>query len=338
MSVRVVAQAEVEALLPMLECIEVMREVFEALARGDAVQPLRSMVWLPDRSGLLGLMPAYTGSPLAIGIKVVTVMPGNHGTELDSHQGVVLVFETVRGSLRAIVDASAITALRTAAVSGLATRCLAREDAGDLALLGAGVQAASHARAMAAVRPLRRVRVWSRSPASARGFAARESARLGLAIEVCASARAAVDGADLVCTTTASRTPVLDGAWLAEGAHVNAVGACFRDARELDTAAVARARLFVDRRESALQEAGDILIPIAEGAIGAGHIRAELGELVSGAHPGRATRDEITLFESLGLAVEDLAAAHAVWVRAEAAGAGTAIELGGRRAAAGPRG
>ncbi|HEY2953756.1 MAG TPA: ornithine cyclodeaminase family protein [Candidatus Eisenbacteria bacterium] len=334
MSVRVVSDSEVRALLPMADCIEVMAATLATVARGDAVLPLRSTVWLPDRRGLLGLMPAYVGDPRAIGIKVVTVMPGNHGTEHDSHQGAVLVFETEHGALRAVVDASSITAIRTAAVSALATRILAREDAGDLAILGSGVQAATHLDGMRSVRRLTRVRVWSRTPAHARAFAERESARLGLRVEACAGAREAVAGADLVCTATSAREPVLCGDWLAPGAHVNAVGACFANARELDSAAVARSMLFVDRRESARAEAGDFLIPKAEGVFGDDHIRAEIGEVLIGARPGRGSRDEVTLFKSLGLAVEDLAAAHRVWQRALETGAGTEIELGGLRAPA----
>ena len=282
MSVRIVTQVEVERLLPMSECIDVMSEALVTLARGAAVLPLRSMVRLPDRPGLLGLMPAYLGAPPVMGLKVVTVMPGNHGTEFDSHQGAVIIFEVEHGSPLAIIDGTSITAIRTAAVSGLATRVLAREDAGDLAILGSGVQAASHLDAMKAVRPLRRVRVWSRNPQHARAFAERGSARHGLRIEAVGSARAAVEGADLVCTTTSSREPVLEGAWLATGAHVNAVGACTRDARELDTAGVAGARLYVDRRESALNEAGDFLIARSEGAIGDDHIVGELGEVLIG--------------------------------------------------------
>jgi len=333
MSVRVVSDSEVRALLPVADCVEVMAAALSTLARGDAALPLRSMVWLPDRRGLLGLMPAYLGDPRAIGIKVVTVMPGNHGTEFDSHQGAVLVFETARGSLEAIVDASAITAIRTAAVSALATRLLAREEACDLAILGSGVQAAAHLEGMRAVRKLSRVRVWSRTPANARAFAREQGARQSVSVEACADAREAVAGADLVCTVTSAREPVLRGEWLSVGAHVNAVGACFPAVRELDTAAVARSLLFVDRRESALAEAGDFLIPRQEGAIGDDHIRAEIGEVLIGASPGRTSRDQITVFKSLGLAVEDLAAARRVWERAIETGAGTEIELGGRRAA-----
>lgn len=331
MSVRVIAAPDVECLLPMDVAIETMAGVFATLARGDAVQPLRSLMWLPDASGLLGLMPACLGAPRSMGIKVVTVMPGNHGTEFDSHQGVVLVFETSNGCLRAVVDATSITAIRTAAVSAFATRLLAREDAGDLALLGSGTQARTHLEAMRAVRPLRRVRVWSRDVTRASAFAARESDRCGIAIEVCGSAREAAAGADLICTVTAAREPVLLGEWIAAGAHVNAVGACFPAARELDTQAVRRARLFVDRRESAVNEAGDILIPIREGAIDERHIVAELGEVATGASAGRTSASDVTLFKSLGLAVEDLAAAHRIWERAEAADAGVKIELGGHR-------
>jgi ornithine cyclodeaminase/alanine dehydrogenase-like protein (mu-crystallin family) len=330
-STRIITDAEVRELLPMPECIEVMAEVFRSLARGDALQPLRSLMWMPDRSGLLGLMPAWLGAPASLGIKVVTVMPGNHGTPYDSHQGPVLLFEVEHGSLVAVVDASAITAIRTAAASGLATRLLARDDAGDLAILGSGVQAHTHLDAMRAVRTLTRVRVWSRSIEGARAFAARESARVGLAIEAVDSAATAVQGADLVCTTTSSREPVLEGAWLAAGAHVNAVGACFPSARELDTEAVRRARLFVDRRESTLAEAGDFLIPKQEGAIGDDHIRGEIGELLLGKVAGRGGPDDITLFKSLGLAVEDLAAAHHVHRRAVERGMGVEIEFGGRR-------
>lgn len=333
MSVRIVTQSEVPALLPMNECVEVMAEALATLARGDAVLPLRTMMWLPDRSGLLGLMPACLGAPAVMGLKIVSVMPGNHGTEYESHQGAVLIFEVSHGSLLAVIDASSITAIRTAAVSGLATRLLAPEDAGDLAILGSGVQAASHLEAMKTVRQLRRVRVWSRSAANAQAFAERESARHGLRVEAVASARAAVAGADLVCTTTASKAPVLEGTWLAPGVHINAVGACFRDVRELDTAAVAGARLYVDRRESALNEAGDFLLAKAEGAIGDGHIVGELGEILLGKVPGRRSPDERTLFESLGIAVEDLAAAHHIWRQAEARDSGTALDFGGRREA-----
>ena len=327
----VVSQREVPALLPMAECIEAMAGALRTLASGDARLPLRPVVTLPDGRGAFAVMPAYLGGPPAIGLKAITVFPGNHGTPLDSHQGAVLLFDAERGSLLALIDASSVTAIRTAAVSAVATRLLAREDAGDLALLGTGVQALSHLKALAQVRTLRRVRVHSREASNVLGFVARAQERLGIRVEAAASARAAVEGADLVCTTTASRTPVLEGAWHSRGTHVNAVGASLQDTRELDTAAVAGARLFVDRRESALAEAGDFLIPKAEGVIGDEHIRGEIGELLLGTRPGRQSRDEITLFKSLGLAVEDVAAARVVFANATRSGAGTWVELGGER-------
>ncbi|MGH7741194.1 MAG: ornithine cyclodeaminase family protein [Candidatus Eiseniibacteriota bacterium] len=331
MSVIVIPAAEVDRVLPMHETIEAMDRVLRSLARGEAVLPLRSLVKLPGGDGLLGLMPAVLGEPAIMGLKVVSVMPGNHGTELDAHQGAVMIFETGRGQPLAIIDATSVTRIRTGAVSGVATRALAREDAGDLAILGSGTQAISHLEAMSVVRKLRRVRVWSNSTENARRFAEREGARLKLEVEVTASAEQAVRGADLICTTTSAREPILQGDWISEGAHINAVGACFPTTRELDTAAMRRARLFVDRRESALNEAGEFLIPRAEGAITDAHILGELGEVLLGKVPGRKSADDVTLFKSLGIAIEDLAAAHWAWQRARAEGIGIEIELGGMR-------
>lgn len=308
----ILSREDVERLLPLGECIDLMAEALSTLARGDALQPLRQAHPLPGRNGLLVVMPGALlgGDDAVLGVKVLTVFPDNHEKGEESHLGSVLLFEAGLGKPLALLDAAAITAIRTAAVSALATRLLAREDAGDLALLGTGVQARTHLTALREVRPLRRVRVWSRHPESARRFAAEHS------VEAVATAREAVEGADLVCTVTSSREPVLEGAWLAPGAHVNAVGACTPNARELDTEAVRRARLFVDRRESALVEAGDLLIPLREGAVGEDHIAGELGEILVGRVPGRRSPEEITLFESLGLAVEDMAAARHVWRRA----------------------
>ena len=331
MQILIVNQAEVRRLLPMAECLEVMEETLSALARGEALLPLRQVLMLPGGQGAFGAMPAHLSSPPALGIKVITVFPGNHGTEYDSHQGAVLLFETERGRLLAVMDASSITAIRTAAVSGVATRALARPEAATLALLGTGVQAATHLEAVALVRPLRQVRVWSRDPGHVARFVEAARKRHGFTIEAAPSAREAVADADIVCTVTASREPVLEGAWLRAGTHVNAVGASLRTARELDSAAVARARVFVDRRESAANEAGDLLIPRAEGAIGDDHVQGELGEVLLGRVDGRRTDDELTVFKSLGLAVEDVASAHHIHARAQAVGLGTWVELGGGR-------
>jgi ornithine cyclodeaminase len=331
MDVLVVNQTEVGALLPMTECIEVMAGALRTLARKDALLPLRTIVRLPDGRSAFGAMPAYLGEPASLGIKVVTVFPGNEGTRFDSHQGAVLLFDVEHGRLLAIMDASSITAIRTAAVSAVATRALAREGASSLALLGSGVQAMTHLEAMCVVRSIATVRVWSRNGDNARRFAERATRRFGIPVQAVASAREAVEHADIVCTTTSSREPVLDGEWLAAGTHVNAVGASLASARELDSEAVRRSRLFVDRRESALNEAGDFLVPKREGLISDDHIVGEIGAVLLGEVAGRQSDEEVTIFKSLGLAIEDVAAAQHIHARAIASAMGTRVEFGGER-------
>ncbi|MCA0377747.1 MAG: ornithine cyclodeaminase family protein [Gemmatimonadetes bacterium] len=327
----VLGQREVETLLSMDTCMEIMTDTLRALSAGLAVQPLRSVVRGPEQTGVLGVMPGWLPTTQVMGLKAVSVFAGNRAVGLESHLGAILLHETSHGRLVAIVDASSITAIRTAAVSGVATRALARADAGDLALLGSGTQAETHLEAMHLARPLRRVRVWSRSAERCEAFAARMRARYAVPVEPMPSAQAAVDGADLICTTTTSREPVLEGAWIAEGAHINAVGSSVAFARELDTAAVVRARLFVDRVESTVNEAGDYLFPLNEGAITPAHIVGEVGDVLRGTLAGRAHDAEITLFKSLGVAVEDLAAAQFVFETARERGLGVSVELGGTR-------
>lgn len=331
MEVLIVNQEEVPQLLPMAECMETVAGALAALADGKAMLPLRSILWLPERVGGLGLMPAALLPERVVGLKAITFFPGNEGTELDTHQGAILLFEAERGRLLAVMDATSITAIRTAAASGVATRLLAREDAGDLAILGSGVQARTHLEAMKIARLLRRVRVASKDLDRAKSFAARESGKHGIAVEPVASAREAVAGADIICTVTSSREPVLLGEWISPGAHINAVGSSVPFARELDTAAVVRSRLYVDRRESALNEAGDFLIPKKEGALSDDHIVGEIGELLTGRVRGRQSADEITLFKSLGLAVEDVASARHIYEKAKSAGTGRFLDFGGSR-------
>jgi alanine dehydrogenase len=331
MEVLIVDQRQVSRLLPMESCMDAVAEALTSLARGDALMPLRTIVWLPDGSGGLAAMPSALPSADSLGIKVITVFPGNVGTELDSHQGAVLLFEGERGRLLAIIDATEITAIRTGAVSGVATRLLARPDTGDLAILGSGTQARSHLEAMLSVRPIGRVRVWSRTPQRSEAFGEQASARFGVRVEVVPTAREAVEGADLICTTTSSPQPILLGEWLAPGAHVNAIGAVGPTNRELDTHAIARSRLYVDRLESASNEAGEFVQAQAEGAIGQDHIVGEIGEVLAGIVPGRQSSEEITVFRGVGLAIEDLAAARLIHRRAEQIGAGVRVELGGGR-------
>lgn len=331
MEVLIINQQEVAQLLPMSECIEVMSDTLVALAKGEGILPLRPVMWLPEKVGALGMMPGYLGHINAMGVKVVSVFPGNHGTEYDSHQGTVMLYETKHGRLLALMDATEITAIRTAATSGVATRLLARQDARILTILGSGVQARSHLEAMLLVRPFNQVRVWSRNQDHAVRFCERESDHAGLDIRAMSDIAAAVEGADVICTTTSSPEPILFGNMVSAGCHINAVGSSVPFARELDTAAVVASRLFVDRRESTLNEAGDFLFPQKEGAISEGHILAEIGEILIGDHPGRENETEITLFKSLGLAVEDVASAHFIYQKAVAQAVGTSVELGGSR-------
>jgi ornithine cyclodeaminase/alanine dehydrogenase-like protein (mu-crystallin family) len=329
--------AAVRQLLPINECIEAMEGAFRALAEGKAFLPLRTILWTSDKKGGLGLMPAFLGnaggevSEGVLGLKAVSVFPENHGTKLDSHQGVVLLFEAERGRLLAIADATEITAIRTAAVSGLATRLLARHDASHLAIFGSGTQARTHLEAMLAVRDIQRVRVWSRTLENARAFAERESRRHGIEIEPVGSAEEAARGADLLCTVTSSREPFLRGEWLSPGAHINAAGSSVATARELDAPAVARSRYFCDRRESTLAESGDFLFAKREGAVADEHVLGEIGDLLTGRCEGRTSTREITLFKSLGLAIEDLAAASHVYAKARERGLGISLSIGGER-------
>jgi alanine dehydrogenase len=331
MDVLVLNGEEVTRLLPMPECIKVMRDALAALARGEALVPLRTVMRVPGVSGFLGLMPGYIspreGQEGALGLKAVSVFPGNANRGIDTHQGAVLLFEADTGRLSALMDGAAITAIRTAAVSGVATDLLARRDATELAILGAGVQARTHMEAIAAVRPLRRARIWSRNPEHAAGLAAELRPQYGFPIVAVPSAEAAVREADIVATVTASAEPILRRAWLKEGVHINAVGSSIPTSREIDTATMAAARLFVDRRESALAEAGDLLIAMREDAVTGDHVQAELGEVIVGKNPGRRSARELTLFKSLGLAVEDVASAAYIVRRARETRTGQTVKM-----------
>ncbi len=330
MEVLVLGHAEVRALLPMPACVDVMVEALSARARGEALQPLRQVMWLPDGRGGLASMPAFV-APDALGAKLLTAFPGNSQSAYESHQGAVLLFEPEHGRLEALLDASTVTAVRTAAVSGAATRALARPDAQVLAVLGTGRQAALHVEAMCAVRAIRTVRVWGRSAERASRLAQRVADAHGVAAEACATVADAVRGADIVCTTTASREVILPGRLLEAGSHVNAAGASVPGFREVDSEALARARVYVDSRESAERESDELRIALEEGAVPPDHVVGELGELFVQGVLGRQDAEEITLFKSHGLAVEDLAAARHVCAAARARGVGTRVEFGALR-------
>jgi ornithine cyclodeaminase len=304
MSVLVLDEHQVRSLLTMGECVDAMEGVLRSLARGELLQPLRPVFRAIGADTLFGLMPAYRGGARpAWSLKEIVIAPRNPARGLDAHQGAVLLHDGETGQLRALLNASAITEIRTAAVSAVATRALARADSRVVAILGGGVQARSHDQAMRAVLPEAEIRTWTRADGG--------------------TAETVLRDADVVCTCTSAREPILERGWLKPGVHVNAVGASVPSARELDADTVAEATLVVDRRESALSEAGDLLLP----GFGAERIAAELGEVLVGEHPGRTADDELMVFKSLGLGVEDLAAAELVVRKAREQGVGTEVEF-----------
>ena len=331
MRVLTLSHRDVLAALQPEECAAAMAAVLAEHARGETYLPLRSVMAPPGAAGFLGLMPGWRAADhdggAAFALKAVCIMPGNPARGLDAHQGLVTLFDGESGVPTAILDASAVTAVRTAAVTAVATGLLARGDARVLAILGAGTQARAHLRALAGVRDFAQIRVYAPTRAHAQALVEQAGAARGEA-GVAASAEEAVRDADVVVTVTSAREPVLQRAWLKPGAHVNAVGASTPQARELDTATVAASALFCDSRESLRNEAGEFRLAISEGLIaGEEHVRAELGEVLAGTAPGRRDAGELTLFRSLGLAIEDLAAAeHAVAVATQR-GIGTEVEL-----------
>jgi alanine dehydrogenase len=295
----------------MRDCITAMETMFRDLAEGRILQPLRSLIWLPDRSGLLGMMPGYAQGPNIIGVKLITVFHANGPAGLPSHQGIVILFEASHGTPLLLLDAAAITAIRTAAASALATRLLAREDATSLAVIGTGEQAERHIESISLVRPINAIYCWGRTPEHAIALRNRLAARYP--IHVSASPQAAVEAADIVCTVTSATQPIVEGRWLKPGTHLNVVGSCTPNNREVDTEAILRANLFTDRYESLFKEAGDFLIPLQEGIITDSHVKGELGEVLIGAKPGRTTDADITLYKSLGIAAQDLYAAWHIY-------------------------
>ena len=318
----VLSENDVRAVLDMESCVAAMEEALAALARGELAMPLRPVFRPPSVETLLGLMPAYRAGPEPLySLKEIVIAPANSARGLDPHQGAVLLHDGGTGVLVAILNASAITEIRTAAVSGVATKLLARPGARRVAILGSGVQGRSHAEAMRTVVDDIELRIWSRTPAHAEALALEAHA------VVCSTVEEALAGAEVVCTCTAAREPIVRRAWLAEGAHVNAVGSSVPSARELDGDVVAEASLFVDRRESTVNESGDWLGAAAEHGLDAAHIRAELGELLAGTAEGRRDDTELTVFKSLGLAVEDLAAAALCVERARERGLGVEVDF-----------
>jgi ornithine cyclodeaminase len=332
MKILILSDKEVREHLPIKECIPVMREALIALASGKVHQPLRTIIRPPEAKGVMGLMPTYSAGGVsdhqaAFGLKAICVFPKNPARGKDSHQGGVLLFSAETGELQAMMNASAITAIRTAAVSGVATDLLARAEAGDLAILGSGVQARTHLVAMSEVRSIKRCRILSRNIEHARKFAEDMKQDFTFTIEPVETVEAALKDADLIVTATTAREPIVKREWISAGAHLNLVGSSIPIAREVDSETMAAVSLFVDRRQSTLNEAGDYLFPAREGVIGPDHILAEIGEVLNGDKPGRTSTDEITCFKSLGLAVEDLFAAEYLYRKAQEVKAGSWVSF-----------
>ena len=311
-----ISSEDVKRLLPMRECIELMREVLKEVSLGNTVLPLRTATKLGDEK-LLGIMSAYLPYKKVAGAKVLTVFHRNFEKGLPSHQGEVLLFDSETGSVKGMADASSITAIRTAAASAAATDILALKQAESLAILGGGVQARSHIEAMFCIRNIKRVFVWSIIEDEIAKLTGEMKDKYKAEFIACKTAEEAVRGADIICTVTSAKTPVLHGEWVKKGAHINAVGACSPVERELSSDCVARARLFGDRKESTVNEAGDYILALKEGAIKQDHLLGEIGEIIAGKIAGRLSNDDITIFEALGIAAEDLAAADYVLSKQE---------------------
>ena len=327
MPIRVIDARTIRELLTPRAAIDVVDAAMREVSRGNAELPLRWGLRLPNGKGAMGMMPGYLGEPECHGIKLVSLYPDNPAHGLPSHLGLLVLFESECGRPIALLDGDVVTSVRTAAASAVATRALARPDATVLAVLGTGEQARAHVPAMLAVRDVERIRIWGRNTDKAERVARELDAAGAAQVETCSDAKAAVREADIVCTVTSSAEPILFGDWLSPGTHVNLVGSSVPDAREVDTGLVRCARFFVDYRESAFAQAGELLTAISENAVDRNHVLAEIGEVLLGEVEGRSSPADITIYKSLGVAAQDLAAARYVFDTAAAKNLGNTVEL-----------
>lgn len=324
---RLLTEQHVAALLPPADLIDAMATALARFSSGDVQQPVRTVLTVGPQQAYFGVMPAYVAEPAQLGAKLVTVFGENLTRDLPSHLATILLLDPDTGALVALMDGRYITEARTAAVSAVSARHQARPDASTLAILGTGVQARSHLEALAQVRTLTDIRVWSPKLSSRERFVAEMAGHVPGRLRAADDAEQAVGGADIVVLVTSSPTPVIEDAWVDRGAHVISVGACRPTQREMAPALVARGRLVVDSRAGALAESGDIVQGIREGRFTESHVAGELGEVVLGRVAGRETADQVTIFKSLGMAVEDVAAADLAYRRALETGAGTELTL-----------
>ncbi|MEO0463869.1 MAG: ornithine cyclodeaminase family protein [Pseudomonadota bacterium] len=329
---RIIPAKDVERLLPVAACVPVMRAAMIAVSQGDVSLPIRQFMPVPGAAGKMAIMPGSLGTAgevdsASFGIKLVCKYERPHDDPLGTHVGMVLLFDSAKGVPLAMVEGSSLTSIRTSAASALATDLLALRDASLLAIIGNGEQAMRHIAAMLAVRPITQVRVWGRDPDRVELFARDAQARFEVSVEPATSVSEAVSGAHIICTTTSAKQPVLNGADLERGQHINLVGSAIPTTAEVDHEAVRRARFYVDYRPAAMAAAGELLSAIEAGVVDERHIVAEIGEVAQDAALARTSVDEITCYKSLGVAAQDLAAAHAVWLGASAEGSGLTVDL-----------
>ena len=316
MNIDIIDGKTVQSCLPISECIKVINKTFQALYAQQTKLPQRLCTPLFNSANQLLTMPGALADPAVVGVKTLTLYPSNPERSLPAIQGFITLFDSDTGSPIALIDAASITAIRTAAASAAATQILAREEASTLTLIGTGIQAETHLEAILAIRPLKQVLIWGRNPDKAKALVERMRCKHTIAIETIDNLQAAVSTADIICTLTASKQPLIQGQWLKPGAHLNLVGSHTPDAREVDTNTIKRSRLYVEIKSTALSEAGDILIPLNNKDIDESHIIGEIGGVITGDIQGRQSPDQITLYKSLGNAAQDLAAANAVYVDA----------------------
>jgi len=323
----VLSNKEVGDLLSMEQAIEVVHRTMIAVSKGETTLPLRSIMPVGDGNNM-GIMPGAMQDPSCFGVKLISLYPQNPKFGFSSHQGAMIMFEAKHGAAIGMLNSDFLTATRTAAASGVATRALARENSSRLAIIGYGEQAGVHLDAMVSVRPITHVIVSGRNADRVAKFVESAAARYPeLDISSAVSVQEAVKDADIVCSVTAADEPLLFGRWISPGTHLNIVGSSIPSKREIDTDLVAQASLYVDYRPSTMAQAGEFKLAIEEGRITADHIRAEIGEVLDGATAGRGSDDEITLYRSLGVAAQDLACAHYVLEQANKLGKGTKVSL-----------
>jgi alanine dehydrogenase len=324
---RLLTEDHVKSLLTVPDLITAMESAVARFSSREVLQPVRSVLSVGPAHAFFGLMPAYIAQPPSLGAKLVTVFNANHARGLPSHLATIVLLDPETGALVAIMDGRYITEARTAAVSAVSARHLARSNASTLAIIGTGVQARSHLEAYAEVRTLTEVRVWSPQARSRERFVHDMSGHVAARLQASDTAEAAVRGADLIVLATSAPEPVIEDDWVDDGAHVVSVGACRPDQREMAPDLVARSKLFVDSRAAAVVESGDVVLGIKEKRFGESHIAGELGDVVLGRVKGRTAENTITIFKSLGMAVEDVVAADLVFRRAVETGAGTELSL-----------